>query len=168
MSDIQLDYDTKSIIFNFLSDDFATLYYLWLDDKIALRRYDFEKQNWNKISKLNNLPDMFYIDFKDHLNWEIISNMKMEDHDFLDRFKRFIPWKYISRNIYLTPDFLLKFEDLLDWDILSLCCDLPFTILETKKHKINWRYIKYNQNIPIYYLKHFLKYQFLRQGSLLI
>lgn len=163
MDNFNIPHDIQRLLISFVSDDFHVFYYLWKNNIPNFLHIDLHGLNWSAISKRTDLPDSFYIDFSSYIDWITVANIHMDDFSFLKRFSAYMPWKYISRNKFLSNDFITTFENCLDWDLLSLHCDLPFKILEEKDDKINWCYIKFNQNIPIYHLKHFLKHQFFRQ-----
>jgi hypothetical protein len=92
------------------------------------------------ISRLNRddisrypLSDAFIEKYADHLNWELLSGLKIstiEKH--LDKFD----WDTISMTPHLPVSFLEKYADKLNWDLMSRYQKLPEYLIASKP--VNW------------------------------
>lgn len=116
-----------------------------------LHRLPFDKINWKAIS--DNHGIMYLLsDFKDHLNWKIVSGNKRFDVnniDILSEYSDKVNWHIIcSREDFSFTDAVLsRFANKLDWTLISESEKIKFTVeLVDKYHDYwNWRVLANNR-----------------------
>ena len=85
---------------------------------------DFKTWDQNTISSYKRLlSEEFIREFKDNVDWDMISNYQTLSEDFIREFKDNVNWLYISRNsnlkYKLSEDFIREFKDKLYWYFIS-------------------------------------------------
>ena len=171
---IVIDRDSFGIIADFLSDDLQFL--------LFLKRYNLKPNNreiiwenlmWNDISHQELTID-FIREFKDFLDWNVLTNtylnsedflrefqdyiiwdtvsgrmkfMKNYEYDFFEEFKDKLDWVKISRWGNMDEFFIVKFENELDWDILSTVQGLTEYLIRRYHDRISWNSFSRNYHI---------------------
>ena len=143
--------DLMDIVVDYVSDDTEVYLFNW-KNKISNRKPDPKDLDWSDLSRRKYLPYRFIEEHKQYIDWYAFTEAHMNNHSLLLNFKKHIPWNEISKKRNLPSCFIRAFENYLNWDYLSLFCNLDNEILSTKGGRINWMYLKYNQNISVYYL----------------
>lgn len=97
----------------------------------------YKKISWDSISKYYVLPIEVFREFKDKINWGLVSrdNNKSLSTETLIEFKDKIDWSSISNNRLLTVRELDIFKDKLDWQLISLFQPLPTEALDGRFDK---------------------------------
>ena len=109
---------------------------------------DFDSEEWENISRLK-LSDMFIDNYKDLLNWNVISRSKILTDKFIKKYKTYIKWGWISGNKkLLSINFIRKYLHLIHWDVLSQFYIFDIKFIKEFKSKINWYYyLQMNANV---------------------
>ena len=174
-NDLQIDDDSFGIIVDFLKDDLQFLLFLKQNNiKPKGKEIIWKNLNWNNISK-EELSIDFIREFRQHLDWDIITNqfLNSEDYlrefqdniiwddvsarmkftnnyeyDFYEEFKDKLDWHRISRCGNMDEYFIIQFENELDWDIISTVQGLTEYLIHRFSNKINWNNFRNNNHIP--------------------
>lgn len=79
--------------------------------------------DWNAISSNQNLTLKIAKEFREELNWSIVTPNKaainIENRDIIEDLKDCLDWTYLSDKLALSNDILLKYKRLLDWSIVN-------------------------------------------------
>jgi hypothetical protein len=90
----------------------------------------FYEEEWETISKFQDLSEDFMRLFQDHLDWELISEKQYLSEDFIREVES-VDLYSVSENQYLSEEFILEFHDHVNLsDILSSQYDLSEKFLE--------------------------------------
>lgn len=110
--------------------------------------------DWSQISRREELAANVIFDFKDKLDWKILSHsshINISDARVLDRYKSYLDWNFVSNspNLSLTEEVLEKFKDYLNWIVVCRRTDFIITaeILEKFETKLDWSRISRTGNI---------------------
>jgi len=174
-NDIILDKDSFGILADFLDDDLQFLLFLkTFDIRPKDKEIDWDTLDWENISRQELTVD-FIREFKEYLNWDIITNFflssevfirefqdkvvwdtissKMKfrndyDYDFFEEFSDRFNWIKISKWGNMDEHFVIKFEEYLDWNIISGVQGLTEYLIRRFNHKINWENFNRNYHVP--------------------
>lgn len=101
--------------------------------------------NWSALSKNQNIDISFVREYKNLLNWKILTSNKkvinIQDNKTLDEFASFLDWSFISEYIELTSQVIVKYKDSLVWRTVNNRFDyngFNLSIIEDVKDKIDW------------------------------
>lgn len=171
-----LDFNVIGIITSFISDDFDYLYFLKKNNiKPYHKEIDWNNVDWNNISNNIENYDISIIDeFKDNFNWDSLTTQKMENQEFLSKYKDYInfelinqsmrfsytidynfyeenneklDWVRLSRWANMAEDFIDLYHDRLDWSVLCRSQGLTEYIMNKYFHKLIITDLRYNYHI---------------------
>lgn len=182
----KLDFDTLGIIYEYLKDNIDFIYYIIKSEyKPFHRRINLNNCNvvWRRVSMRENMSNDFIDTFKDYLNWNIITEdrkndmnfirkfpdkcdwyvlsnkMNFEkdkfDYNFYEEFRLKFHWEKISRYDYIAEDFIDLFSNDLDWNVLSSCQGLTPFLMGKYRDRIEWDEIKRNRTVDQNLVKHY-------------
>jgi hypothetical protein len=110
--------------------------------------------DWTHISRCEELAEKVIFDFKERLDWKVLSkssHIDISDSRVLERYKLYLDWDVVSSspNLSLKEENLEKFKDSLNWSILCRRNDFIITaeILEKFETKLDWSSISRTGNI---------------------
>lgn len=98
---------------------------------------------WDNISNRRDLTDEFIREFANYLNWDQLSsnsNIYLSE-TIMEEFKDKINWVLISGNKLLEPWEIDKYKDLLNWERLTKWQKLTDEQMYKYSHLLNWDYI---------------------------
>jgi hypothetical protein len=136
----KLDWNQISY-FQDLSEDFIRefIYNLSLNN-ICIRRYNQEYGNetlfsitfirdyknqfgkliWDRILLAHCFKSDLIIEFKDYLNWNLLSKHFMFHEDFIEKYEDYFNWKKVSQyQIRISEDFIRKHREKIDFNLLE-------------------------------------------------
>ena len=173
--DIILDKDSFGVLADYLTDDLQFLLFLKIFDiKPKDKEINWDMLDWEHIARQELTVD-FIREFKEYLNWDIITNNFLSSEVFIREFKDNVVWDTISsrmkfRNEYdydffeefvdrfnwikisrwgnMDEYFVIKFEEHLDWNIISSVQGLTEYLIRRFNHKINWENFDRNYHVP--------------------
>src|SRR6266853_6599845 len=73
---------------------------------------------WDELSKIP-LPEQFFRDHEDDVNWLLISKHQVLSIQILKEFRHKVYWENISSREYITDEYIRVFKDELFWPILN-------------------------------------------------
>jgi len=147
-----MDRDSFSILFSFLEDDIYFLYYCSTNNiKVNGKYVDFsnDKIDWNHVSSLDLSVTMMR-DFKNYLNWDIISEVNKENIDIIREFKDEIQWDVICGSMRFHDDdifsrdnyaFCKEFSEYLLWSRMSRWNNMDEMFVHLFSDKVCWNTI---------------------------
>jgi hypothetical protein len=93
--------------------------------------------SWDEISTYD-LPNDFYADYADKINWYIVCRDKNLSEDFMRKFQDWIKWDLVSKYQKLSEDFINRFSDRLYWVWIIEYQDLTENLLLNNLDKIDF------------------------------
>ncbi len=110
---------------------------------IEFRRLIYlDEIDWYSISG-SDLDVEFVREFRDNIDWAVLSRQRMLVPEFALEFEDMIDWELISRNIMsgagLTYDLIKQFSHKMNWDIISQHVVLSSRFIITFRNKLNWK-----------------------------
>ena len=82
-----------------------------IKNKIEWEEYYNPDFNWDRISFYENeLSEDFIREFKDKVNWEILSFYQTLSEDFIRKLKNKVNWRGISKHQELSEKFIREFK----------------------------------------------------------
>lgn len=103
------------------------------------------KINWIALSKNQNIDLSFAREYKDFLDWRILTSnkkvIKIQEEKILDEFGDFLDWSYISDHIELTNQILVKYRDSLIWKSINNRFNynqFDLSVIDNINDKIDW------------------------------
>jgi hypothetical protein len=130
--DDKLDWDLLSLVYHF-SDDMVNKYYKRLNMKLisieclsikTIERFK-DEVNWtylllsNDVTKKNVIRIINHYKDTEYINWDTLSNNKMINGTFLNKFKNYLNWNKISKWFGFSKNQLKRFKSKINWDLLS-------------------------------------------------
>ena len=94
---VKLDYDTRSIIFNMLADDFTFFMGIKDNNMLPNKSMSTDHLDWELISTFDDLQMEFIIEYADLLNWQTLTITHKYNHAFIRKFKDWIYWNTIDQ-----------------------------------------------------------------------
>lgn len=117
-------------------------------DYIRLHLQQMEKgvwHFWNNISEKQKLDEDFIIEYKDKLDWRMISRTQVITEKIMEKCADKICWNIlIKHDITFTEEILEKYEKYFDWSIWSLIVqyqNVSKEFLEKRMMKIPWEHL---------------------------
>lgn len=74
--------------------------------------------DWRKLSR-RKLSEDFIEEYKDKLDWGLLSSYQILSDSFIEKYKDLISWNYVSCSQTPSKEFLLRHKDKLSWDLVS-------------------------------------------------
>lgn len=101
--------------------------------------------NWNSLSGNSHIHIQFVREFKDRLDWSLITSNKnlidIEDENIVDEFIHLLDWSYLSKNMHLTTERLVKYKTKLNWELVNQRFDyndLDISYIDSIQENIDW------------------------------
>lgn len=101
--------------------------------------------NWNSLSGNSHINIQFVREFKDRLDWSLITSNKnlidIEDENVVDEFIHLLDWSYLSKNMHLTTERLVKYKNKLNWEHVNQRFsynDLDISHIDSIQEYIDW------------------------------
>jgi len=114
-----------------------------------------DKVDWNLISCYQKLSEDFIREFKDKVDWLNISERQKLSENFVREFKNFVNWKYISFSQKLSEYFIREFQDKVDWYSISHSQKLSEDFIREFKDKVYWINVSECQKLSVNFRKEF-------------
>lgn len=111
-----------------------------ITEEFIRQHYQDPQWEWNDIY-MDNLSIDFIRQFSDILPWRFISEYKELREKDIFQFKDKLNWGVVSSYQHLSPEILNRFEEFLDYMYLGTNTNLPEDFVLAHKDKINWRVI---------------------------
>jgi hypothetical protein len=139
-----------------------------------------ESLDWNAISQNKNLPLKILWDYRDNLNWEYVTENKIDDITNLETLKKYqdyVDWRFVSQSekFKTTIGNLKEFKDKLEWNIINQRNDFNITqeMLEQFANVLNWTSVSKSMEISfteelIEKYRNYLDWQSLRSNPIII
>ena len=112
-----------------------------------------QRLDWEAISQNAKLDTSVLWDYKDILNWKLVTKNKIDCGDLqqLEKYQEYIDWQVVSAsdNFVLSIDNLNRFKHLLQWRIINQRSDLVINnkTLESFADVIDWNKASASRNI---------------------
>ena len=128
----RFDWDLLSLVYTF-SDNMIMKYHKRLNMKLisienlsieTIERFK-EEINWTylllsqNITKKNVLKIINHYKDSEYINWETLSNNKMMNGTFLNKFKNYLNWTKISKWFNFSKSQLKRFKNRINWETFS-------------------------------------------------
>lgn len=95
---------------------------------------------WNEISKFPHCTE-FLLQFKDNLNWKLLSQYHKFTTEELGMFHSKVDWDTVSWCQSLNEDYFNLYASFLNWTLVSLHQYLPESTIIKFKDRIDWEAI---------------------------
>lgn len=110
--------------------------------------------DWNTLIEENkiNVNDLMLLkENQEQINWDLIGKSDQFEPtiDILFEFKELLNWKVISQKVILDLNSLRSFKDYLDWDHISKSTSMSFTPELIDEFRESWNYYYLRENIAL-------------------
>ena len=103
----------------------------FIPNAVSLSKLKGKNLDWDAISANSNLTKSILWDYKDSLNWKLVTRNICDyaDIEYLDKFQSYLDWSVISKSkaFVITNDTLSKFKDCLVWADINNRDDFKYT-----------------------------------------
>lgn len=110
--------------------------------------------DWNAVSKNTNLSPEILWDYKDSLDWLLLTRnqvVDISDTSFLSKYQNYVDWNFVSQSdkFLITIESLKLFKDKLNWTAINSRKDLKISteLLEPFSDVLNWSNISESMEI---------------------
>lgn len=121
-----------------------------------------EKLDWEQVSKQSDLSDSFLQEYKEMLNWRLLSQYRTFTKESIETFKKHVHWEeicsyqscldvsfiyknskhicfaFLSTNEHITEEVVKEFKEKINWARMLTDCDVDICLVEEFKEYINW------------------------------
>ena len=130
---------SKNINWNFISSQ--TVFPI---QKELLMILPFDKINWKSISSNKKVIEIID-NFKDHLDWHILSgnmSFSVKSDDNLNNYKDYLSWNVVCsrKDFTFTNETVDKYANYIDWDKASSSLDIDFTREFVNRFQDRWNW----------------------------
>jgi hypothetical protein len=94
--------------------------------------------NWNVISRVPNLSEDFIEEYKDQVNWDWISAIQNLSETFIQKNRNYINWQFLSRNNSISVNFIRENIDNLDFQEISKNIILDEDFIREFQDRLDW------------------------------
>lgn len=102
----------------------------------------FPKESWDTICRTQELSFRFIYDFKDKVNWKILSERRIFTEAELSKFESLIDWETMSKFGHLTTREITKYAKLGKIDFSGISCNLNIKfskfMLDKYSDRLDW------------------------------
>ena len=125
-------------------------------NKVCGTKYKSNKDiNWNYVSCLQNLSELFIEKYQNKVDWYNISAYQKLSESFIEKFQDKVSWRNISIRQKLSEDFIEKFQDKVDWMCISIHQKLSESFIIKFKDKVEWSFISVYQTLSEAFIEKF-------------
>lgn len=120
-------------------------------------KYYCEDDKWFYISMNEKLHIDFLREFKEDINWRILSNFQLQGltEDVIKEFIDRLNIKIVLRDYKVSENFLREFHSRLDWFFVSTYQNLSEDFIRDFHFKLHWKMIFKYQNLSEDFKKEF-------------
>lgn len=104
-----------------------------------------EELNWDVLSNNKYIDLNFVREYKSYFNWQILTRnasvIDINKLDIVDEFEDTLDWSYISEKLILSSSILVRFKEELDWNIVNRRFDyneLDLSVVHDIKDFVDW------------------------------
>lgn len=154
-----LDLNIIGLVTSFINDELNYLYYL---EKNNIKPY-YKNINWTNVNIdwtyiSNNIDnydhDSLIIDFRNKLNWDIITTKKVDDYIFLSKYSDYINFEIFNLNMnfpdLLEYEFFNRCDEKIDWIKISRWSNMAEDFIDMFHDKLNWNILCKTQGLTGY------------------
>jgi len=104
---------------------------------------------WFNLSLTYNLESDVFTDFKDLINWTIVSRERYLTENFIRKHKESVKWMLISSYQRLSEKFIEEFSDKVVWIKISRWQRLSEEFIRRHIKKLNWNELLNNDYLSL-------------------
>ena len=161
----------KSMLLNNISPDILSdvLYYRYKEFEtinkecerilgkyyFQLTKKDFDKFDWNFISKHLKLSEIFISTFQNKVNWPIISIHQELSEPFIKKYQNHVNWDLISIYQELSESFIREFQNKVNWESISAYQTLSEPFIREFQNRVDWENISAYQTLSEDFIQEF-------------
>ncbi len=159
---LYLDNNVIGIIFSCIADDLNFLLYL---RKQKIKPY-YNPIKWNSIDfyqvsrQIERLERNFIIEFKEYLDWDVITDIQIKNQEFLEFFDKNISFNCISNKMRfddtLDYNFFFKYKEQLDWTKIARWDYIAEDFIDIFHIELDWEVLSKQQGLTKYLLEKYI------------